>query len=115
MSAGEIVAALFGAVCVLACLLAALWGDRRYARFDRLPGLFGIAGEVARLDPRRVTLYLYPVLAGVILTLALLLPVAFSLPTQGNLVGVFIGIGLGFVCSMAWHLWMIDRWARAQG
>ena len=115
MTVGEIAAALLGAVCVFLCFVAATWADRRYARFDHLPGLFGITGKVARLDPRRVTLYLYPVLAAVILTLGAVLPIAFGLPTQGNLVGPFLAIGIGFVCAMAWHLWMIERWARAQG
>jgi|GEM_PF-1626734 len=115
MTVGEIAAALICVACVVLCFAAAILADRRYVRFEKLPGLFGITGEVLRLDPRRFTLYLYPVLAGGILALALVLPVAFGLPTHGNLVGVFVGLGLAFVCSMALHLWMIERWARGQG
>tara|TARA_B100000678_G_scaffold89394_1_gene74273 strand:- start:1539 stop:1886 length:348 start_codon:yes stop_codon:yes gene_type:complete len=114
MTAEEIAAALFGGACVLACFVAARWADRRYARFERLPGLFGITGKVARLDPRRVTLFLYPALAATILAFGLVLVLASGLPTHGNLKGVFPAIGLGFMCSMAFHLWMIDRWAQRQ-
>ena len=115
MTGGEIAAALFGAGCVLFCFVAAVWADRRYSRFDRLPGLFGITGKVARLDPRDLVLYAYPVLAVTILVSAIVLAFLSGLPSQGSLTGASLGIGLAFVCSMAWHLWMIERWARAQG
>jgi len=112
LNGGEIAAALLGAGCVLLCFIAAAWADRRYSRFERLPGLFGISGKAARLDPRRLALYLHPVLAVAILGLALFLVLIFGVPTQGSLVAAFIGIGLSFAFSMAFYLWLIERWSR---
>jgi len=117
MEAGgpSIASIAFAAIGVAVLVASGWWTDRTYRRFDRLPGHYDLAGEATRLDPRRVTAWLIPVvfslaIAGIALFVVLTPPDRFnsdpSLPLF--LTPLILVAGQGFLLAL------LRRWARRQ-
>ena len=112
MSGSAIAAALFCALCVLLCFLAAMRADRRFARFDRIPWQFGLAGAPTSFGPRRAFFFLMPWL-GVALLVLMGLSLVF-LPATGSPAVAFVAVGLITLAIELLLIHLIERWARTQ-
>ena len=96
-------------------LLSGFWASRRYARFEKLPGHYDLAGNPTRMAARRTVVWMLPV----IFSVALLAIATFTVglpremlngdPTIGSLVG-----GIGLLGGQISVLWITERWARRQ-
>ena len=97
-------------------LASGAWASRRFARFEQLPGHFDFRGRATRMAPRRVMVWMLPILFSAMLVFITLLTEMVP-PEYRNgdpLVGALIG-GVSLVGAQALVLWLTDRWARRQG
>lgn len=101
---------------VAVLLYSGAWADRRYRRFDKLPGHFDFHGKATRMTPRRTMAWLLPVIFSLSL-IAVALIAALAPPEMRNgeaWPGVLVG-GAALVAGQAFVLWLTERWARRQG
>ena len=100
---------------VLALTYSGYWAARRYARFDELPGHYGFDGEPTRMAPRRVMVWMLPVIFGCILAMIAALAVILPREVQNGdpVVGALLG-GVGLLGGQVFVLWLTERWARKQ-
>ena len=107
---------LLATVPFVAVLLASgRWANRRYARFDELPGHYDIRGRATTMAPRRVMAWMLPVLFSIVLV-AIAIFTALVPPEYRNgdpLIGILVG-GLGLLAGHALVLWLTERWANRQ-
>ena len=100
---------------VSALIYSGFWAAKRYSRFDELPGHYGLDGEPTRMAPRRLMVWMLPVLFA--LSLVIIAGLAVMLPggaRNGNpVVGTLVG-GAGLLGGQLFVLWLTDRWARNQ-
>lgn len=105
----------FAALSIATLLWSGWWTDRRYARFDRIPGHYDFKGRATRLDPRRQMAWLLPVVFSVLIAgygaLFYLLPAELQNgdPSDGLLL-----VSLVLLATQALILWLLARWARSQ-
>ncbi len=100
----------------IATLLASgVWANLRYARFDALPGNYGITGQPTRMASRRVMVWMLPIALSVLLLVITAASVLMPLEMQKNspwemaLLG-----GVAVVAAQALFFWLTERWARKQ-
>ena len=96
-------------------LLSGLWASRRYARFERLPGHYDMAGNPTRMAPRHTTVWMLPI----IFSLVLLAIVTFTIVLPREMlngdpaIGAFVG-GVCLSGAQVFVLWITERWALRQ-
>lgn len=105
----------FAALSIVILLWSAWWTDRRYARFERIPGHYDFRGRATRLDPRRQMAWLLPVLFSVSIGgyLALFLLVPAELQNGDPSVGMYM-VCVVLLAAQGLILWLLARWARSQ-
>ena len=110
------IAALFLGLAILFLLLSIPWAKQRYGHFEQLPQHFGWRGEATRLGSPILIVWFLPLfyIAVMIGIAAMLVFVPREMqngdPTAGMIVAALIVPG-----SHAFTLWLVERWARAQG
>lgn len=115
-AAGPSVAALaFAALFIMLLLASGWWTDRRYRRFDQLPGHYDWAGRATRMDSRQVMAWLLPVMFSAVIAaiagLLLTLPAEAHNSDPSTALFILPPILLGAQGSV---LWMLNRWAARQ-
>ena len=105
----------FGVPTILFLVGSAFWMNRRYRRFDRLPGHFDFKGRPTRLDPPWVMVWLVPLSLAVMMA-AIMFSLWFVPAEMQNgdpRVGIAIA-ALGLSGSQAFIIWLVERWAKQQ-
>ena len=83
---GRMVAPLATVPFVAVLLASGRWANRRYARFDELPGHYDIRGEATRMAPRAQMAWLMPVVSSIVLVAIAIAPPSYSVGgPQGGL------------------------------
>lgn len=112
-STASLVVAALGIMVLLA---SGWWTNTAYARFDQLPGHYDWRGRATRMERRSVMAWLLPVVFSV--TLAALMVMLILLPaemTNGDpSVGLYVA-ATSLVGAQGSVLWLLSRWAKAQG
>lgn len=96
-------------------LLSGPWAGGRYARFERLPGHYDIAGKPTRMASRTMMVWTLPVVCTFVL-LAIAIYSAAVPPEMLNgdpVTGVVVG-GIGLFAAQLLMLWLTARWASRQ-
>lgn len=105
-----VVVAVFGITILLA---SAVWADRRYRGYDRLPVHFDWRGRADAFGPRKVIVWLVPGIFAV--TLAGIAVLMLWLPREMQNGDPSVGIAvatLAMIGGQAFALWLLDRWVR---
>ena len=114
MISGE--ALLLAGISCLILIALAVWADRRFAGYDRLPRQFGFTGKATAYGPRWVIIWVLPVMfVGMLLMFAFLPGILPPENVNGDPdTGLKIA-SLVLPCSQIFVLWLLVRWARGQG
>lgn len=115
-AAGPSVASLTVAALAIAVLLASgWWTDRRYRRFDQLPGHYDIKGRATRMDSRRSMAWLFPVMFSIVI--ALMAGLQVLLPPElhnGDPSAPLYILAPILVAAQGFALLLLRRWAERQ-
>ena len=106
----------FAAVSIALLCWSAVWTDRTYRRFDRLPGHYDVRGEATRMAPRRVMAWLLPVTFSIALIglAAVLTYVPADMQNGDPTTGLALA-SITLLGAQGLILWLLSRWARRQG
>lgn len=115
-AAGPSAASLaFAALSIVALLASGWWTNRRYRRFDRLPGHYGLTGRATRMDSRKVMAWLLPVVFSLVIAgiagLQMAMPAEAHRGDPSILLTLMPMILLG---AQGLVLWLLHRWAARQ-
>lgn len=115
-AAGPSVASLaFAALCIIVLLASGWWTDRRYRRFDRLPGHYDFTGKATRMDSRKVMAWLLPVMFS--LVIAAMTGLQLALPAQarsGDPSALLYLMPMILIGAQGLMLGLLHRWAARQ-
>ena len=91
------------------------WAERRFARFDELPGHFDFRGRASRMTPRRTMVWLLPVTFSIMLVILAILTglMAGAEAKPASLGGTFVSIA-AVMAGQLLFLILTSRWAAAQ-
>ncbi|MGB7419837.1 MAG: hypothetical protein WA918_11715 [Erythrobacter sp.] len=106
----------FAGLCVAAIFLSALWAERRFDRFAKLPARFDMQFRATRLAPARLVIWSTPAIAmGVIGLIIFLVTMTPSEQINGD-PDVTLALSAALVLGAQFFvLWLLVRWARAHG
>ena len=96
-------------------LLSGAWANRRYARFDEIPGHYDFRGDPTRMSPRGMMVWLMPAVfsfALIVINAASVLSPPEIRKGSPILNALFMGVLL--LGAQALLLWLTERWARQQ-
>jgi hypothetical protein len=100
---------------IVLLVAAALWAERRYARFDRLPGHYDWRGRATCMGSRQAITLVVPALFALILLVMSLITILFPPEQQsGSLIPAVLLAGLTLLVAYALILWLTERWVSAQ-
>ena len=94
---------------------SAIWTNRRYARFDKLPGHFDIRGRPTCFFPRAVVAWLLPLVFTI--TAVVLVFVVMVIPQSETREATLYFVAMNcliLLAAQAFVLCLIERWARSQ-
>ncbi len=108
-------AMVFAALSVITLLWSGWWTDRRYSRFDRIPGHYDFKGRATRLDSRHQMAWLLPVLFSLLIASygVLFYFVPLQLHNGDPSTGLVL-VCLVLLATQGLILWLLARWARSQ-
>lgn len=115
-AAGPSVASLaFAALSIVLLLASGWWTDRRYRRFDQLPGHYGLTGKATRIDSRKVMAWLLPIMFS--LVIAAMAGLQLAIPPEAHRGDPSTPLYLMPPILLAVQglvLWLLHRWAARQ-
>lgn len=113
MTAWTMPVMLTAAAGLVLLLTSALWANRRYRRFDRLPTHFDIRGNADAIGSRNVVIWLLPTVFAVMLSaicgMFMLVPAEAQ---NGDPVIGMIFAAIGLVAAQLFILFLTERWVR---
>jgi len=105
----------FVALAIALLLASGWWTDRRFRRFDRLPGHYDFMGRPTRMDSRRVMAWLLPAVFSLVIAamaaLQTILPPEMHDGDRSTPLFLLLPIFLG---AQGLVLWLLHRWAARQ-
>ncbi len=115
-AAGPSAASLaFAALSIGVLLASGWWTNRRYRRFDRLPGHYDFTGKATRMDSRKVMAWLLPAMFS--LVIAAMAGLQLAIPAEahkGDPSTPLYLIPTILIGAQGLVLWLLHRWAARQ-
>ena len=100
---------------VVFLLASGVWANRRFTRFEELPGHYDFRGNPTRMAPRSVMVWMLPILFSFLLVgNAAIFALAPPEAVNGNAITGVLLIAVILTAAQALVLWLTERWASKQ-